>query len=124
MTDTAEYWNDIKASFNNIPKHKFTHAKGFDCGHFHVYESKNIDQIDCYACIEKMPSELKSEFILHTKNKENQRIEKIKNKWLEKYPNNPVCECGFVMLKRSGKNGEFFGCSQYPKCKCTKSINK
>jgi ssDNA-binding Zn-finger/Zn-ribbon topoisomerase 1 len=38
-------------------------------------------------------------------------------------PVNPSCpECGFVMEARTGKNGPFWGCSRYPKCKCTRSI--
>ncbi len=29
----------------------------------------------------------------------------------------PICkECGSIMLKRSGRYGPFFGCSNYPTC--------
>lgn len=31
-------------------------------------------------------------------------------------------ECGGNLLKKSGKYGKFFGCSNYPKCKFTKKI--
>ena len=32
----------------------------------------------------------------------------------------PKCpNCGSALVKRSGKNGEFWGCSSYPKCKTT-----
>jgi hypothetical protein len=35
----------------------------------------------------------------------------------------PVCKkCGSIMVKRSGKYGEFLGCTQYPKCRYTESI--
>ena len=30
----------------------------------------------------------------------------------------PLCEKG-IMVKRNGKNGKFWGCSNYPACKCT-----
>ncbi len=34
-----------------------------------------------------------------------------------------VCDkCGSPMLRRTGKNGDFFGCSSYPTCRNTKPI--
>lgn len=37
--------------------------------------------------------------------------------------NNRICpRCGGRLLKRKGKYGEFFGCSNFPKCKYTKNI--
>jgi len=48
LPDTAEYWQDVKSSSSN--KHVFTHIKGKDCGHFHVTESNELSEIDCYAC--------------------------------------------------------------------------
>lgn len=36
-----------------------------------------------------------------------------------------VCpECGGDLVKRNGKFGEFYGCSNYPKCKYTKKISE
>lgn len=36
-----------------------------------------------------------------------------------------ICEsCGAKLVKRSGKNGPFYGCSNFPKCRFTKSIYK
>jgi len=33
-------------------------------------------------------------------------------------------ECGIgVMEKRRGRHGQFMGCSEYPKCDLTKSVN-
>ncbi len=32
-------------------------------------------------------------------------------------------KCGGVLIKRSGKYGDFMGCSNYPKCKHTEKIN-
>ena len=38
--------------------------------------------------------------------------------------NNWICpKCGGKLVKRKGKYGEFFGCSNFPKCKYTKSVN-
>lgn len=37
---------------------------------------------------------------------------------------NPLCPiCNSVMVKRSGKYGEFWGCSRYPQCQGTKDIS-
>ncbi|MBO7273350.1 MAG: topoisomerase DNA-binding C4 zinc finger domain-containing protein, partial [Clostridia bacterium] len=34
----------------------------------------------------------------------------------------PLCQwCGGKLVLRQGKNGEFYGCSNYPKCRYTKS---
>ena len=59
LPDTAEYWQDVKRGSN---KHIFTHIKGKDCGHFHVAESKELDEIDCHSCkkIIESDKELKS----------------------------------------------------------------
>lgn len=50
LSDTAEYWWDIK-KVNNFSKKVFTHAKGCQCGHYHVCETNYISEIDCHACI-------------------------------------------------------------------------
>ena len=35
----------------------------------------------------------------------------------------PYCtECGAPMVRRKGKNGEFYGCSNYPKCQRTQNL--
>ena len=47
LTDTKEYWDDVKSSFN---KRIFTHIKGIDCGHYHVAHSDELQDIDCFAC--------------------------------------------------------------------------
>ena len=39
-----------------------------------------------------------------------------KNVWGVKCP-----YCGGILIKRKGKNGDFYGCSNYPKCRFTKS---
>lgn len=48
LSDTAEYWQDVKKYREN--KKVFIHIKNIDCGHYHVIESKNLEDIDCYAC--------------------------------------------------------------------------
>ena len=35
----------------------------------------------------------------------------------------PVCQCGKPMVLRKGRNGDFYGCSNYPQCRKTKEVN-
>ncbi|WP_049285246.1 restriction endonuclease [Staphylococcus aureus] len=39
------------------------------------------------------------------------------------FSNNEKCpRCNHKLVVRTGKNGQFLGCSNYPNCKCTKNI--
>ena len=43
----------------------------------------------------------------------------------QKKLNNMICpRCGATLIIRNGKNGEFVGCTNYPKCRFTKNIEK
>lgn len=48
MTDTAEYWNDVKRGGFRLT---ITHYEGFECGHYHKYESKKLTHVTCNACL-------------------------------------------------------------------------
>ena len=39
----------------------------------------------------------------------------------KKYDYRP-CRCGGTLILRNGKNGKFYGCSRFPKCKNTEAI--
>lgn len=41
--------------------------------------------------------------------------------WIDFMPKCKCSQCGSPMLPRTGKNGNFLGCSEYPKCKNTMS---
>jgi len=47
LPDGAEYWWREPQTHS---KRVFVHARGLECGHFHVVESKYTDDIDCHAC--------------------------------------------------------------------------
>ena len=39
--------------------------------------------------------------------------------------NSMICpKCGSKLIIRDGKNGKFIGCTNYPKCRFTKNIEK
>ncbi|MBP5444540.1 MAG: NERD domain-containing protein [Acholeplasmatales bacterium] len=54
---------------------------------------------------------------IQTKKEHIKEIKAIKNS----VENNICPRCGSNLVLRNGKNGEFFGCSNYPNCKFTKS---
>lgn len=115
LSDTAEYWNDVKSSFGRF-KPIYTHAKNCQCGHYHVAETKMYREVDCNAC-KKVIAEMGNIFELNMKTKKEAdelvRLDRIKRK----------CECGGHFHDRVNKSSgeKFFGCNRYPKCKKTKS---
>lgn len=113
MTDTAEYWWDVKRQVN---KKVFIHIKGFDCGHFHVRETNKLTQVNCYACLQ----EIKNNKHL-TRQLDNQKAQIEANRF--KYGK---CDCGKPMCVRINKTSKetFLGCTNYPKCKNTKVFNR
>lgn len=129
LSDTAEYWSDVK---NRKPYNgpDYYHIPNYDCGHKHYFEAKFIDEVNCSECkkalIEGLKHNLKSveQHKAHDANLELQRKNNAKHKWKQKYPNSPICECGFPMLERTNKNKgtKFYGCSQFPNCTNTQSI--
>ena len=78
LPDGAEYW------WRNPqpPKHTFIHAKGLQCGHFHVVESKYIADIDCHAC-KKIIAEMDDDLGLLQGNRPPPKPRKPKRKKLK-----------------------------------------
>lgn len=60
--------------------------------------------------------------------KENRNhIKQVKKKLRENRENSTSINCpncGDILIKRMGKYGDFYGCSNYPKCKHTENIKK
>lgn len=65
LPDTAEYWWDVK---KHVVKHIFIHIKGKECGHFHVAESNELDEIDCHACKKIIESDPELRLLLEKNN--------------------------------------------------------
>jgi hypothetical protein len=51
----------------------------------------------------------------------NNLHERITN-WQTFFPKENCCKCGSVLVVRKNKTTKFLGCSEYPKCKFTKSL--
>lgn len=93
LSDTAEYWNDVKKQTH---KRVFTHSKGLDCGHHHICESDELQEINCYACkkIIDLDADLKN------------KLEQNNGKAYQKYRNKKGCTLDdFIWFgKYKGKN--------------------
>jgi ssDNA-binding Zn-finger/Zn-ribbon topoisomerase 1 len=123
LTDTAEYWWDIK---NRTPYlgRDFVHIPNSTCGHIKK-ETRNTDtseylnDINCYACL-KLIEENGNVYGLKEgiSKRQQSAIDKEKNRFRF-----GKCECGSPMCERkNSKTGEkFLGCLQYPKCKKTRN---
>lgn len=75
LSDTAEYWNDVKGHYRGwFGVTGFWHAKGCQCGHFHKNETRYISEVDCKACL-KVLAEMGNIFNL----KEKREIRRGKN---------------------------------------------
>jgi hypothetical protein len=136
LSDTAEYWQDVKAY--RVQKPVFTHKSGLDCGHFHKHETKKNKKVTCYACIKLLGTEPKCKVCKDSqitdedwKTKDTHTFtckgcNQVRTK-IGKAPEpvNNDCECGGKMIIRSNtKTGEKFkGCSNYPACKKTQPCN-
>lgn len=72
MNDTAEFWQSVRNSHRY--RMVYTHYKGMECGHYHCQESKNLDSIDCNACLKLIDEdpELKDELIKVSENRKKQ----------------------------------------------------
>lgn len=81
------------------------------------YKEKIIDNYrEIYSMIHNMN--------IINKNKRKEHIDFVNELNSSKDKNKENCcpKCGGKLIKRSGKYGEFLGCSNYPKCKFTKKI--
>ena len=121
MTDTAEYWEDVKRNYPYIGP-DYYHIPGYDCGHRHLYEAKKLGDVNCNACLKAI-----KEGYVHNlpegktlSKSEKKRLSAIK-KQEELYGK---CSCGHLREIRVNitTKVKFLGCSDYPKCKLTTSL--
>ena len=126
MTDTAEYWHDVKA---HRPQNDFYHAKGLDCNHRHHVETEYLADVTCHACLRILKDdpnrvEMKDgnapKYYYLTK--AGAKRARKHDAFVEKH-GKCSCGCNWVVRTNKSNGAEFLGCSNYPKCKGTKSIN-
>lgn len=123
MSDTAEYWDDVKSNRHEYTGRKFYHIPNADCGHKHHFDAKKLGNVNCFACLEL----IKNGHVhgLEEGTYYTQRERKIiakENRQKEFDKKNGICLCGsqWVIRNNTVTGIEFLGCSNYPKCKNTK----
>lgn len=73
LSDTAEYWHDVKISRKE--PYPFQHLPNVECGHYHKYEARYLEEVDCFACLELLKAG-----ITHTLSNKPGRVEIKENK--------------------------------------------
>ena len=129
IPDEAEIWWP-STSRKQKP---FTHILGATCGRFQLPSMPVpiwLGNIDCPACLklieEGYDHKLPETFPLSAMSKSARKKERKRLKWAcEQEELYGRCSCGslYILRVNSKTKKEFLGCSKYPKCKNTKSIN-
>mgnify|MGYP006373230459 CR=1 FL=1 len=126
LPDTAEYWWDVK-SHRPYMGTQFYHIPNADCGHRHLNLAIKLGDVNCHSCLKLIESgfehqlpEGKTDFRSKGQRKRDKIAEKVKIEQ-EKLGK---CTCGCWRVKRTNKlsGNIFLGCSNYPKCKLTKTL--
>lgn len=55
LTDTAEYWNDVKRHYLYMGR-EFYHIPKANCGHRHLHEAKKLGDVNCFSCLKLIES--------------------------------------------------------------------
>lgn len=105
-------------------KHKFTHLRDEDCGHFHVFDTIDWTIVDCHACKKLLTDDLKKKYeykLYRNKLNRKQREAKKETKYRKQLADkgNPKCsKCNEYMVKRINKATKqtFWGCWNWPEC--------
>lgn len=133
LSDTAEYWQDVKSHKHYTGRH-FYHHPTYTCSHYNnvtlnIARTPYIKDINCFECKKQIEQgnvlgvlneDAPEDYYLSKNAKKAYRKRKDFN---EKHG---TCSCGSVWTIRinSKTNEQFLGCSNYPKCKNTKTLSQ
>ena len=125
MSDTAEYWNDVKSNYPYSGPNYY-HIPNVDCGHRHLYEAKKLGDINCHSCLKlikdgyvcNLPEGISESNSAKKRRLANERYIEEQEKLYGR------CSCGCLRTVRvnSITKNKFLACTNYPKCKKTYSL--
>lgn len=126
LTDTSEYWNDIKRN-NSYTGRDFYHIPNANCGHKHKYEAKKLGDVNCFECLKLIADGYVhglEDGVTDNRSKGQKKIDRVRERVILEQQKIGKCSCGCARVKRYNKNnGKYFlGCSNYPKCTLTSSV--
>lgn len=119
LSDTAEYWHDIKKNYCGP---NYFHIPNYNCGHRHLFEAKKLGDVNCKSCLKAI-----KEGYLHNL-PEGKTISKAERRKLNAVKEQEElygkCSCGALRTVRINKSTKekFLGCTNYPNCKITSKI--
>lgn len=127
LPDSAEYWQDVKASRPYRGYVPIYHIPGLNCGHSHRHNAILLGDVTCRSCLKKIAegyqhglSDGKTDFRSKGEKKRERKRELAKIEH-EKYGKCGHCN-GFLKLRlNSIKKTFFLGCENFPKCKYTRT---
>lgn len=128
LTDTAEYWQDVKAFRPYRGYTPIYHIPHADCGHSHRHVAILLGDVTCKDCLkmisegyEHQLQEGKTDFRSKGEKKRDRQRERAKLEH-EQYGKCGHCD-GFLQRRLNSMTKTFFlGCENYPKCKYTKQL--
>lgn len=127
LTDTAEYWDDVKRS-RRVCHTDFYHHPTYKCSHIcersgNTRKTPYIDDINCHECKEFIATN-GFEGLLPGKGPPDFYMTKRAGKRWRQIHKYGLCSCGGTWFDRinSQTGVHFLGCSHYPRCKQTKSL--
>jgi hypothetical protein len=134
LSDTAEYWSDIKSIKCPYNGKQFRHHPNYDCSHIKPITGNTdttpyTDDINCFECIEAIKNG-NTEGLISGKASETYYLSHSERKKYNKrkrfVEQHGICSCGRNWTIRKNKNTgeEFLGCISYPICKKTKRMVK
>lgn len=138
MSDTAEYWWDVKAK-RHYHGPTFRHAHGYDCSHLKWCNNrvtKYLLDVNCHECVKAIGEGLVQGLLEGNEppHKTRKKKKNKKTKALEQtivnapspptvnYGSCPKCGSGWRERTNSKTGEKFLGCSKYPNCKTSKPL--
>jgi len=107
-----EFWTRLKKDIENSKAvKKDINTTEYKCPKCGSYLAKKHSKFGDFISCSNYP-ECKGIYVI---NENNEPVEKVAKK--KEYSDIPCPKCGFKMVKRKSKFGEFLGCEKYPKCK-------
>lgn len=130
MSDTAEYWEDVKKK-RPKPSITYYHIPNGVCSHYNKASGNTlttpyIGDINCRECMLKIKNGY-TENLIEGKAPEtfymSRRVRKAFNAAKIFNEKHGKCSCGshWAIRRRKSDGKEFLGCSNYPHCNNTKT---
>lgn len=118
MSDTAEYWRDIKSNSSYLGPDYF-HIPDAKCGYRHLFVAKKLGDVNCKGCLKLIAEGYVPNL---PEGKTLSKAEKISLAQRALYGTCKFCGSILVLRYNPAKGKQFLGCSQFPRCNHTEPL--